>query len=41
MTLTKKVGLIGKYYTFQLQECLSLHKLLDTFPNMIEVQNKG
>ena len=25
----------------KLQQCLSLHRLLDTFPNMIAVDNNG
>ena len=33
--------MIPKLKWFKLQEYLSLHRLLDTFPNMIVVENKG
>ena len=33
--------MVTKWKWSKLQENLSLHRLLDTFPNMIAVDNKG
>ena len=34
-------SMIAKWKWSKLQEYLSLHRLLDMFPNMIAVENKG